>query len=180
MKTFFWGHTKKGHGYLCGREFCRQKLHKNLFGHVLENSGKDPSPPQKICLLLRQWSKGISDHIAPLLKGQRGKYPRHASILRRPCAYYSTRTLFTRCCRLQCVTAVNINHHRYPKTEQLITAKISSNALKQRGSRTHWALRQRSSQLQKYKAARMSRRIAVDQKVCYWDGEHPGLTVWNL
>jgi len=39
------------------------------------------------------------------------------------------------------------------------------------------ALRQHSSQLQKYKAAQMSRRIAVDQKVCDWDGEHPGLTV---
>ena len=34
-------------------------------------------------------------------------------------------------------------------------------------------LRQRSSQLQKYKAARMSGRIAVDQKVCGWDGGHP-------
>ena len=41
-------------------------------------------------------------------------------------------------------------------------------------------LRQRNSQLQKYKAARMSRRIAVDQKVCGWDDGHPGLTVWNL
>jgi len=26
----------------------------------------------------------------------------------------------------------------------------------------------------------MSRRIAVDQNVCGWDGGHPGLTVWNL
>ena len=26
----------------------------------------------------------------------------------------------------------------------------------------------------------MSRRVAVDQKVCGWDGEHLGLTVWNL
>jgi len=38
-------------------------------------------------------------------------------------------------------------------------------------------LRQRSSQLQKYKARRMSRRIAIDQNVCGWDGGHPGLTV---
>jgi len=50
------------------------------------------------------------------------------------------------------------------KTERFITAKTSGNALKQ-GSRTHSMLCQRSSQLQKYKAARMSRRIAVDQKV---------------
>ena len=32
----------------------------------------------------------------------------------------------------------------------------------------------------KYKLARMSRRIAVDQNVFAWDGGHPGLTVWNL
>jgi len=31
-------------------------------------------------------------------------------------------------------------------------------------------LRQGISQLHKYKAARMSRRIAVEQKVCGWDG----------
>jgi len=29
----------------------------------------------------------------------------------------------------------------------------------------------------KYKLARMSRRIAVDQNVFAWDGGHPGLTV---
>jgi len=59
-----------------------------------------------------------------------------------------------------------------------MTAKISSNALKQ-VSRMHSVLRQPSSQLQKYKAAWMSGRIAVDQKVCGWVGGHPGLTVWN-
>jgi len=72
------------------------------------------------------------------------------------------------------------------KIEQFITAKLSGNALKQ-GSRTHALLSQRSSQLQKYKdahsnngvklpwqgssqmqkheAARMSRRIAVEQRM---------------
>jgi len=44
-----------------------------------------------------------------------------------------------------------------------MTANISGNALKQGSSRTHSVLRQRGSQLQKYKAARMSRRIAVYQ-----------------
>jgi len=58
-----------------------------------------------------------------------------------------------------------------------MTAKIFGNALKQE-SWTHSVLRQCSSQLQKYKAARMSRRIAVDQNVCGGDGEHSGLTVW--
>jgi len=35
-------------------------------------------------------------------------------------------------------------------------------------------LRQDSSQLQTHNAAQMSRRTAVDQKVCGWDGGHPG------
>jgi len=39
-----------------------------------------------------------------------------------------------------------------------MTAKISGNALKQ-GSRTHSVLRQRGSELQKYKAALMSRPV---------------------
>jgi len=72
---------------------------------------------------------------------------------------------------------MNINYQRYPKTEKFTTAKISGNELKQSSSRTHSVLRQRSSQLQKYKAARISRRIAGDQKVCGWDGGNPGLTV---
>jgi len=46
---------------------------------------------------------------SPLLEGQRRQCFRHASILRHPCAYYSKRTLFTRCCTLQCVTVMNIN-----------------------------------------------------------------------
>jgi len=66
---------------------------------------------------------------------------------------------------VQCVTVMNINlsaiQVRRPEentpalnaeTEQFITAKISGHSLKQ-GSRTHLVLRQRSSQLQEYKAA---------------------------
>jgi len=112
----------------------------------------------------------------PSFEKAEGAVSRHASILRRPCAYYSTCTLLTRCCRLQFVTVMNVNYQRFPKTEQFITVKISDSALRQ-GSRTHLVVRQRSSHLQKYKAARMSRRIAVDQKVCGWNGGHPGLTV---
>jgi len=66
------------------------------------------------------------------------------------------------------------------KTEKFIIAKISGNALKQ-GNRTHSVLHQRSLQLQKYNAARMSRRQSSQaEKVCGWDGGHPGLTVLNL
>ena len=67
-------------------------------------------------------------------------------------------------------------YQRSPETKQFVTAKIFRKALKQ-GSRTHSVLRQRKTQLQKYKAARMSCRIAVDQKVRDRDGKHPGLTV---
>jgi len=160
------------------KRICRQKLHKIFSGKFGEIRAKTFATP-KICLLLNLWWKSNSNLVAPLLKGQRDKCPGHASIFRRPYAYYSTRTLISDCCRLQFVTVMNINYMRYPKTEHFITAKISGNALKQ-GSRTHSVLRQRSSQLQKYKATRMSCRIAVDQKVCAWDGRHPWLTVWNL
>jgi len=71
---------------------------------------------------------------------------------------------------------MNIDYQRSPKTEQFMTSNTSGNVLKQ-GSRTYSVLRQRSSQLQKYKAARMSPRIAIDQKVCCWDGGHSGLTI---
>jgi len=71
---------------------------------------------------------------------------------------------------------MNIKYQRYPKTEQFRTEKISGNALKQ-GSRTHSVQGERNPQLQKHKSARMSRRIAIDQKVCGGDGGHPGLTV---
>jgi len=51
-----------------------------------------------------------------------------------------------------CVAVMNINYQRSPKTKQFTTAKMSGNALKQ-GNGTHSVLRQRGSQLQKYKAA---------------------------
>jgi len=65
----------------------------------------------------------------PPFERSEAEMPRHASIFRGPCAYYPTRTLFARCW-LQCVTAMNINYQRSPKTEQFITAKISGNVLK--------------------------------------------------
>jgi len=70
-------------------------------------------------ILLR---KITSAPIATLFKGQRGQCSRHASVLRRPCAYYSTRTIFPRC-RIQCVAVMNINNQWSPETEEFITAK---------------------------------------------------------
>jgi len=43
--------------------------------------------PMILLILLR---KGTSAPVVPLLKGQRWQWPWYASILRRPCAYYST------------------------------------------------------------------------------------------
>jgi len=54
------------------------------------------------------------------------------------------------------------NEHKF-STEQFITEKISGNAFKQGSSRTHSVLHQHTLQLQKYKAARMSRRIVVSR-----------------
>jgi len=39
-----------------------------------------------------------------------GALPRHAAIFWHPCAYYFTRTLVVRCCKLQFVTVININY----------------------------------------------------------------------
>jgi len=74
---------------------------------------------------------------------------------------------------VQCVTVMKINYQisklgdrsktQHLTLEQLITAKISGNALKQE-SRTHSRLRQCSLQLQKQQALRLSRRIAVEQR----------------
>ena len=114
---------------------------REIRAKILRNPKNLPAPKPMMKRRLRP--------VPPLLREQRGKFPRHVSILRRPCAYYSTHTLFTRCYKLQCVTVINIYYKRSPKTEQFITAKISDNALKQ-GSRTHSVLRQPSSQLKKH------------------------------
>jgi len=76
--------------------------------------------------------------------------------------YDSIRTALTRCCTMcHCdeykLLALQVrrlvqNTELHARTEQFITTKVSANALKQ-GIRTHLVLCQRSSQLQKYKAA---------------------------
>jgi len=109
---------KQGRNDLFGRTFVGKSCTKKLYGQVWGNSGKPFAPP-KFCLLLHPWWKGTSTPVAHFLKWQRGKCP----ILRRPCANYSTRTLFTLCCRLQCVTVININYQRYPKTRAVHNSK---------------------------------------------------------
>ena len=106
--------------------------------------------------------KSTSSPVIPRLKRQRGNCPRHAAIFWRPCAYYSTRTLVTCCCRLQLVTVMNINNISGILRQSVHNCKNIRQRVKT-GSRTHSVLRQGSSQLQKYKAARLSLQIAVDQ-----------------
>jgi len=103
--------------------------------------------------------QSTSSPVAPLLKGQRRHCSRHAAIFWRPCAYYSTRTLVTRCCRLQFLTVMNITYISVLLRQQFMAAKISGNVLKQ-GKKTHSVLHQRSSQLQKYGCANVSSNIS--------------------
>jgi len=86
MKTFFGGHTKKGFHDLRGRVFAGKSC-KKTFRKSLGKFGQKSFATPKISLLLNLWWKGTSTPIAPLLKGQRDECPRHASIIRRPCAY---------------------------------------------------------------------------------------------
>jgi len=162
MKTFFGGHTRKGFNDLCGREFVGKSCTKNLSGKFGEIRAKILRNSKNVPALKPMMERPLRPRCSPFGRTE-GKCPRHAPILGRPRAYYSTRTLFARCCKLQSVAVMNTNYQRYPETEQFITAKISGNELKQ-GSRTRSVLRQRSSQLQKYIAARMSRRTAVEQR----------------
>jgi len=82
---------KSGLYDLCGRKFVGKSCTKNFSGNF-EEIRSNPSHP-KICLLLHLWLKRTSAPVAPLSKGKRRKCPRHAYILRHPCAYYSTHTL---------------------------------------------------------------------------------------
>jgi len=153
-------------------KICRQKLHKNFFGN-LGKFGENLSHPKNLPARTPMMKRHL--HLrCPLLKGQRNKMPHSSASM---CMLVYRRSLHS-LCRLQLTTLMDVNYQRYQR-QQFITAKISGKALKQR-SRTHSVLHRCSSQLQKYKAARMSCRIAVDQKVCRWDGRHSGLTVWNL
>ena len=161
---------KTGLHDLCGRKFAGKSCTKNFpgkFGEIQQNPSHSKNLPAPTPTI---WWKGTS---APLPHFERAE----GDALAMPS--FSGVPVQSILHALKCVTEMKINYQRPPKTEQFMTAKISGNALKQ-GSRTHSVLRQRSSQLQKYKAARMSRRVAIDQKICGWDGEHPRLTVWNL
>jgi len=104
-------------------------LHKKLFGQVWGNSGKNPSRSQKFACSYTYDEKAPPPPLPP--------FERADGEMRPPCLHYPVTlcilfyNLFTRCCRLQCVTVMNINYLRSPKTEQFIPTKISSNALKQ-------------------------------------------------
>ena len=124
-----WRSHQKVHNDPCRKEFVGKSCTKTFLG-CLGKFGQKSFATPKICLLLNLWWKGTSSPVAPLFKGLRDE-TQHASTFRRPCACCSAHTLFTRCCRLQFVTVMNINCQWHPNAEQFITAKIPDNALKQ-------------------------------------------------
>ena len=175
-RPYFEGYTKKRSSWSLWEIIYRQSCTKT-FRANLGKFGQNFVPHKFACF--HTYDEKSPPPLLPLVwKGRGGKVTAMPPF---SCAsvHIILHALSTRCCSMQCVSAMNINYQRSHKTEQFMTAKISGNALKQR-SRIHLVLCQRSSQLKNYNAARMFRRIAVDQKVCGWDGRHPGLTVWNL
>jgi len=88
-RPFFGGHTKKRSWWSLWEKICRQNCTKKLFCQVWGNSGKNPPHSQKFTCSYTCDEK-VPPPPLPPLKGQRGKCSRPASILRRPCAYYST------------------------------------------------------------------------------------------
>ena len=121
-RPFLGGCTKKRSSWCLWENICMQKFHKKLRAS-LGKFGQHPSHPKNLPAPTPMMKRHLRPR-CPLLKGQRGKCPRHVSIFRRPCAYYSTHTLLSHCCRLQCVTAMNIHfYQRSPGTEKFITAK---------------------------------------------------------
>ena len=164
---------KRGLHDLCGRKFIGKSCTKT-FRACLGKFGQNFAPQKFACFYI--YDEKSPPPYCPSFERAEGKRSPPMPPFSGASVHIILHALSTRCCSMQCVTAMNINYQRSHKTEQLIPANISGNALKQ-GSRTHSVLCQRSSQLQNYNAARMFCRIAVDQKVCGWDGGHPGLTV---
>ena len=140
-RPFIGGYTKTRSSWSLWEKILGKRCTKNFlskFGEVGQNLSHPKNLPSTP--MMTRYLRGR----CPSFERAEEKCPCHASNLPRPCTYYFTRTPFTRCCRLQCVTAMNMNCQRSPKTEQFVIAKVSGNALKQ-GSRTHSVLRQRSS-----------------------------------
>ena len=116
------------------------------------------------------------------------------------------RTLLTRCAMCHC-NELKWSALPSKETGAKQFAVHDCKNIRQQGSRTHSVQRQRSSQLQKYKAAHwnsgeqwntlnattgqfttaktsgcanVSSNSSRAEKVCSWLSGHPGLTVWNL
>ena len=98
---------KRGLHDLCGRKFAG-KVAQKTFRQVWGESGKILRT-SKICLLLHLWWKGTSSPVATLLKGQKGKCLAMPPFSGVP-VHIILRSLFARCCTLQCVTVMNINY----------------------------------------------------------------------
>jgi len=72
-RPLFGGYTKKMFWWSLWERICRQKLHKNLFGRVWENSGKNPSPPKKFACSYTYDEKSHPPPLPLFWKGRGGK-----------------------------------------------------------------------------------------------------------
>ena len=91
-RPIFGGPTEKCFSWSLWEKICRQNYTKNFSGKFGEIRAKILRTPKNSPALTSTMKRHIGLHCL-LLKGQRGKCFCHASILRHPCAYYSTLSL---------------------------------------------------------------------------------------
>jgi len=102
MKTCVWRSHEKMVFWSFWEKICKQKLHKKLFGPVWGNSGKNISHSKKFVCSYIYDEKAPAPPLHPFEMEEGEMLP---SCLLSP-AYLCILlyTLFTRCCKLQCVT----------------------------------------------------------------------------
>ena len=115
MKTFEGSHQKRLND-LCGREFVGKSCTKTSLGS-LGKLGEISFASPNLCLLLNLRRKRYSPCCFPFENTEGWMPPPCLNLPASLCIlFYRKHALFTRCCKLQFVTAININYQRYPKT----------------------------------------------------------------
>jgi len=119
-------------------KICKQNCTEDFSGKFGEIRAKILRTPKNLPAPAPMMNRHLRLH-CPLLKGERGKRSCHASVLQRPCAYYSTLSSLV-------VVGYNVCHwnehyQRSPKIKQFIPTKISGNALKHGVEHTQFYVR---------------------------------------
>jgi len=161
---------------LCGRKFVG-KIAQKTFRASLGKFGKKCFVPQKFSCSCTYDERAPPPPLPP--------FERAEGEMLLPCLHSPASvcilfyTLFTRCCRLQCVTEMNTNYHWSPKTELFTPTKISGNAQKQGVEDTQWCVRTvHNCKIQG--CANVSSNSNQSEGMQAGDDGHPGLTVWSL